>query len=140
MTVELLAALAVITLGLIQVMWQAIEFRRVHGVDYANTAQDKPSEKPDSLLLGRLTRALRNLNETLAFFLGIVIILAFMDVSTAVTQWAAIIFAAARIIYLPLYAVGIPYIRGLVWTISFTALITLTVVALSSADWPMLPF
>lgn len=135
MTVELLAALIVIALGVVQVILQASEYRRVHGVAYANTAQDTPSSVPDSVLLGRLTRALRNLHETLPFFLGVVIILALMDHSTATTRIAALVFAAARIIYLPLYAMGIPYVRGLVWTVSFVALITLVVSALGAADW-----
>jgi uncharacterized MAPEG superfamily protein len=135
MTIELMAALAVIALGIVQVMLQAMEFRRVHGVPYANTAQDTPPAEPDSALLGRLTRALRNLHETLPFFLGVVIILAYAGYSTKVTQISALVFAAARIIYLPLYAMGIPYLRGLVWTVSFVALIVLVVAAFGAADW-----
>jgi len=135
MTIELLAALVVIALGLLQVVLQAGEYRRVHGVPYANTAQDVPSTQTDSILLGRLTRALRNLHETLPFFLGVVIILALMDYSTTNTRIAALVFAGARIVYLPLYAMGVPYLRGLVWTISFIALISLVVTALGAADW-----
>lgn len=138
MTVELLAALIVVALGIVQVTLQAVEFRRVHGVPYANTAQDVASPVPDSVMLGRLTRALRNLHETLPFFLGIVIILALMGHSTQVTRIAALVFAAARIVYLPLYAMGIPYVRGLVWTFSFVALIVLAVSALGAADWGLL--
>ncbi len=138
MTIELLAALIVIALGLVQVVLQAGEYRRVHGVAYANTAQDAPSTAVDSVLLGRLTRALRNLHETLPFFLGVVLILALMGHSTPNTQISALAFAAARIIYLPLYAMGVPYLRGLVWTISFIALISLVVTALGAADWSML--
>ncbi|MEX6724377.1 MAPEG family protein [Parapedomonas caeni] len=138
MTVEILAALVVIALGVVQVTLQAIEYRRVHGVPYANSAQDTPSPVADSPLLGRLTRALRNLHETLPFFLGVVIILALMQVSTPGTRTAAMTFAAARIVYLPLYALGVPYLRGLVWTISFGALISLLVAAFSAADWSVL--
>lgn len=138
MTIELICALVVIALGAVQVMLQAVEYRRVHGVAYANTALDGPPPQADSVLLGRLTRALRNLHETLPFFLGAVIILALMDHSTIVTQVAALVFAGARIIYLPLYATGIPYVRGLVWTFSFVALIVLIVAALMAADWSVL--
>lgn len=138
MTVELLAGLIVIALGIVQVILQAGEFRRVHGVPYANTAQDTPSPVPDSVLLGRLTRALRNLHETLPFFLGTVIILALMDHSTAATRISALAFAGARIVYLPLYMMGIPYLRGLVWMVSFVALIVLVGSALGAADWSLL--
>jgi len=135
MAVELLAALVVIALGIVQVSLQAIEYRRVHGVRYPNTAQDTPPTTPDSVLLGRLTRALRNLHETLPFFLGVALIITALHVSTPTTRWAAIVFAGARILYLPLYAFGIPYLRGLVWTISFAALVTMTAAAIAAADW-----
>jgi len=135
MTIELSAAAIVIALGLVQVFLQAGEYRRVHGVTYANTAQDRPSYKPDSLLLGRLTRALRNLNETLPFFLGGLLTLTINGVSTPVTRIAAVVFVAARILYLPLYALGVPNLRGLVWTISFVALATLVGSALVLIDW-----
>jgi uncharacterized MAPEG superfamily protein len=135
MSIEIAAAIAVIALGQIQVALQAIEYRRVHGVAYANTAQDSPSPRPDSILLGRLTRALRNLHETLPFFLGIVFALAILDVSTPTTRIAALVFVGARIVYLPLYAIGAPYLRGLVWTISFGALIALTAAAFTAIDW-----
>lgn len=138
MTVELLAALIVIALGCVQVVLQAAEYRRVHGVAYANSALDQPSAVPDSLLLGRLTRALRNLHETLPFFLGLVVILALMDVSTPVSRVAAMVFAGARVVYLPLYAMGIPYLRGMVWMVAFVAMIVLLVVALGAADWSVL--
>lgn len=134
MTVELLAALVVIALGLVQVLLQAAEYRRVHGVAYANSAQDEPPATKDSILLGRLTRALRNLHETLPFFLGLVVVLALIGVSTPATQWAAIVFAAARIVYLPLYMLGVPYLRGLVWTVSYAALVSLALAAFRAVD------
>lgn len=134
MTVELLAALVVIALGLVQVLLQAAEYRRVHGVGYANSAQDAPPATKDSVLLGRLTRALRNLHETLPFFLGVVILLALMEVSTPSTQWAAVIYVAARLVYLPLYMLGVPYLRGLVWTVSFAALVSLVFSAFRAVD------
>lgn len=55
---------ALILLGLFQLALTAVEYRRVHGVKYANTARDVPSEKQDSKLLGRLSRAQSNLMET----------------------------------------------------------------------------
>lgn len=138
MTVELLSALFVVALGSVQVMLQAVVYRRVHGVSYANSAQDSPSLASDTILLGRLTRALRNLHETLPFFLGVVIILALMDVSTPVSRMSAIVFAGARLVYLPLYVFGIPYVRGMVWGISFIALVVLLFMAFGAADWSLL--
>ena len=44
-------------------------------------------------------------------------------------------FAGARILHLPLYALGVPYLRGLVWTISFVALLVMAFAALGGVDW-----
>jgi uncharacterized MAPEG superfamily protein len=138
MTIELAAAAVVLALGLVQVGLQAGVYRQVHGVAYANTAKDAPSGKADSPLLGRLTRALSNLHETLSFFLGAVFILALADVSTPVTRWAAVVYAAARILYVPLYALGVPYVRGLVWTVSAVAIVVLVGACFAAIDWAAL--
>jgi len=122
MTIELAMSVAIILLGLFQLMLTAIEYRRVHGVRYANTARDVPSDKQDSKLLGRLSRAQSNLMETAPYFIGLSLIITVAGLSNPTTQLAAIAFVILRVIYLPLYAFGIPGIRGLIWTLSFVAL------------------
>lgn len=122
MTVELAMAVAIILLGMFQLALTAIEYRRVHGVKYANTARDTPSDRTDSKLLGRLSRAQSNLMETAPYFIGLAVIITMINLSNPTTQLAAIAFVILRIIYLPLYAFGIPDIRGLIWTLSFVAL------------------
>jgi uncharacterized MAPEG superfamily protein len=135
MTTELAMAVAIIVLGLVQLVLAALEFRRVHGVHYANTAMDKAPAKPDSALLGRLSRAQRNLMETAPFFIGLCIIIAMAGLSSPVTQSAAVIFVAARIVYFPLYALGVPYLRGMVWLVSFIALCAMTAGVAATIDW-----
>jgi len=135
MTTELAMAVAIIALGLFQLVLAAIEYRRVHGVHYANTARDKASQKPDSPLLGRLTRAQANLMETAPYFIGICVIIAVSGMSTPATQVAAVIFVAARIVYFPLYALGVPYLRGVVWLVSFVALCAMVGAVGMAIDW-----
>ena len=138
MTVELAMAAALIGLGMIQVMLTAIEYRRVHGVHYANTARDVPSPKSDSKLLGRLSRAQSNLMETAPYFIGLAVILALAGISTHATQFAAIAFVFLRILYLPLYAFGVPNLRGLVWMASFVGLGIMAYAALIAINWTAL--
>jgi uncharacterized MAPEG superfamily protein len=107
----------------------------VHGVHYANTAMDKAPEKPDSPLLGRLSRAQRNLMETAPYFIGICLIIAVTGTSSVATQVSAVIFVAARIVYFPLYALGVPYLRGMVWMVSFAALCAMTAAVAATIDW-----
>lgn len=134
-TVELAMAVALILLGMFQLMLTAIEYRRVHGVKYANTARDTPSDKPDSKLLGRLSRAQSNLMETAPYFIGLALIITVTGSSSQITQLAAIAFVILRLIYLPLYAFGVPDIRGLVWTLSFVALGVLAYQVAVSIAW-----
>ncbi len=134
-TTELAMAVAIIALGLVQLVLAAIEYRRVHGVHYANTARDKASGKTDSPLLGRLNRAQANLMETAPYFIGICVIIAVTGTSTVATQVAAVIFVAARIVYFPLYALGVPYLRGMVWLVSFIALCAMTAGVAATIDW-----
>ena len=135
MTTELAMAAVICALGLFQVAWGSFEYRRVHGIVYANTARDKPPAKPDSPMLGRLNRAETNLLATGAWFTVLAVIISIAQLSTEVTRIAALVFVAMRILYLPLYAFGVPNVRGLVWTISFLALVVMTAVTLMGVDW-----
>ncbi|MDB5432266.1 MAG: hypothetical protein JWP35_3382 [Caulobacter sp.] len=135
MTTELAMAAVIAALGLFQVAWGAFEYRRVHGLVYANTARDKPPAEKDSPLLGRVLRAQANLMETAPYFIAICIVLTLAHTGTEVTRIAALVFVAARLIYLPLYAAGVPNLRGLVWTISFIALVVMAWVAVAAIPW-----
>lgn len=135
MTVELAMAAAIAALGLFQILLGAIEYRRVHGVAYANTARDTAPAKPDSRLLGRLNRAEANLLASAPYFIGLALIISVASLSTPLTRSAALVFVAARVLYVPLYAFGLPYLRGLVWTISYIALGVMAFVVLSGVDW-----
>lgn len=135
MTIELSMAAALIALGMFQLVLTAIEYRRVHGVKYANTARDVPSERQDSKLLGRLSRAQGNLMETAPYFIGLAVIIQVMGLSTLTTQLAAIAFVGLRVLYLPLYALGVPDVRGLVWTLSFVALGFMAYAVLVAVPW-----
>jgi len=135
MTVELAMAGVLIALGIVQLMLTAIEYRRVHGVTYANTARDVPSGRADSKLLGRLSRAQNNLMETAPYFIGTILVIQAAGLSTKLTQASAVRFVLLRIIYLPLYAFGVPNIRGLIWTLSLVALSVLAFRVLEAINW-----
>jgi uncharacterized MAPEG superfamily protein len=107
----------------------------VHGIAYANTARDVPSKNPDSKLLGRLTRAQNNLTETAPYFIGLAIIISLAGLTSPLTRLAAIAFVVLRILYWPLYAFGVPNVRGLVWTASFVALCLMAGAAVAAVPW-----
>jgi uncharacterized MAPEG superfamily protein len=128
-------AALIAALALFQVAWGAFEYRRVHGIVYANTARDTGPAEPDSKLLGRLTRAEANLLATAPYFIGLALIITVASISTEATRIAAMVFVACRFLYLPLYAAGVPNLRGLIWTISFIALAVMAGSAIAAIQW-----
>lgn len=76
--------------------------------------RDEPAPPPGKLA-GRLMRAQSNLFETLPLFAAAVIMAEVADKTGALTLWGAGLYFAARVVYVPLYAFGVPYVRSLVW-------------------------
>ncbi len=78
---------------------------------------------PPGKLAGRLMRAQANLFETLPLFIGAVVVASIEGKFGVLTFWGAHLYVFARVIYLPLYAFGVPYIRSLVWLIGLAGLV-----------------
>ena len=81
---------------------------------------------------GRLERAFRNFLETFPFFAAAILVAALAGRHNWATLCGAQLYVAARIVYLPLYAFGVPVLRTLVWAAA-TIGILLVVAALF---WP----
>jgi len=71
---------------------------------------------------GRLDRALRNLLETYPAFIALVVALALTGKTGGIAATGALIWIVARVIYVPIYGVGIPVVRTLVWFASIIGL------------------
>ena len=68
-------------------------------------------------LAARLLRAQNNLFETLPIFIGAVLIAHIAGADAGLTVLGAQLYLGSRILYLPLYAFGVPYLRSLVWMV-----------------------
>ena len=114
MTVELTMAAWVLVLAFVQIL--LFDFARTsqYGMKWNTSARD--GQMP-ALSAGaeRLQRAQANLFETLPLFLGAVLIAHLADIHTPMTALGAQIYLGARVLYVPLYAFGVPQIRSLVW-------------------------
>jgi uncharacterized MAPEG superfamily protein len=73
--------------------------------------------KPERLA-GRADRALRNFLETYPVFVALVVAVELSGGSDMLTQWGAGLYLAFRIVYLPLYLAGVPWIRTFSWNIA----------------------
>jgi len=85
---------------------------------------------PANPMTGRTIRAQANFAETfpiaIVALLGVVI----AGRASAMTALGGWIWLGARLVYLPLYAAGVPVVRTIVWTISM--------VGLAMVLWPLL--
>jgi uncharacterized MAPEG superfamily protein len=71
----------------------------------------------------RADRASRNFLETFPFFAVAVLALVLQGRNTAHTAMGTELFFWARLVYLPVYMIGIPYLRTLVWAVSIVGLL-----------------
>ena len=78
---------------------------------------------PPGKLAGRLMRAQANLFETLPIFAAAVIMAHIAGKDGILTGVGAHLYFFGRLIYVPLYAFGVPYIRSLVWLVATGGLV-----------------
>lgn len=78
---------------------------------------------PPGKRAGRLLRAQANLFETLPLFIGAVVVASIEGKFGVLTFWGTHLYFFARLIYLPLYAFGVSYLRTLVWLVSLAGLL-----------------
>ena len=131
MTAELTILAWTLILAIVQILLPALFRNRETGLDYNASARDVPSAVPVGKITGRLQRAQSNLFETLPLFAAAVLIAHVAGRNGDLTFWGAALYLAARVVYVPLYAAGIPVIRSLVWTVSLVGLVMVLVAILA---------
>ena len=80
-------------------------------------------EDPHDPTAQRLIRSFDNYLETWPAFIALALLLAVTGLGTATTALGAAIWFWMRVIYVPIYAFGIPYVRTLVWAVSIVGLL-----------------
>lgn len=123
MPTELLVLALAAVLLMVHVMLAGHIRTRQYGTEWNMGARDAEMP-PLNPLAGRLLRAQENYQETLPVaviaLLGVVV----ADKTSDLTAAAAWVWLGARVIYLPLYASGVPKVRTLVWAIGTLAILT----------------
>jgi uncharacterized MAPEG superfamily protein len=117
-----------VLLGFVQLAWAAVAARKQQGLRWARGARDE--DKPVTGVAARLERAFRNYMETFPLFAAALILGATLDQGDSIkhmlTLWGSVIYVGARILYVPLYAAGVPSWRTIVWFISIVGLLMVT--------------
>lgn len=76
-----------------------------------------------SPLAQRFARASNNFQETFPAFVGLALALVVTNRAGGSGASGALLWLIARVIYIPLYVFGVPYVRSLVWVASLVGLI-----------------
>lgn len=126
----LVLALAFILQGA-QFVAMAIAANLDLGPGYTMSARDRPPSREMRPLTGRLMRALANHFEALILFGGAVMVVILSGRSSGLTATMAWIYLAARVLYVPAYALGLRPWRSVVWMVGFVATMAMVAAALA---------
>ena len=120
MSIEITYLVWTLLLAVVQIFLTAAVKTSVFGLEWNMSARDERREP--TRLTSRLERAQTNLFETLPIFIGGVLAVQMMGAADERTALGVQLYFWARLIYVPLYALGVPVIRTLVWAVGFAGL------------------
>jgi uncharacterized MAPEG superfamily protein len=105
---------------------------RQYGTKWNVGARDEELPPPRPIV-GRLARAQANFLETFPIFAAAVLIVAAADLQSRWTAIGAWLWLGARIVYLPLYAMGVPVVRTIAFLVSVIGILLVLRPALTAA-------
>lgn len=114
-----------VLLGLVYVLASGIATTAQRGLRYGAGARD--DEHPLTGMAGRTHRALRNFLETYPLFVAAVLVARISGRVGETTAVGAQLYVWARLVYLPLYVLGVPFIRSLAWLAAVAGLVLVLV-------------
>lgn len=121
MPIELRLLGATLILALVHIFATAHVRTKQYGVTWNTGARDE-TMPPLNPLAGRLARAQANLFETLPLFIAAVLGCAVTGRFGHLTLIGTHLYFFGRLVYLPLYAAGVPVVRTLVWGVALVGL------------------
>ncbi len=121
MTLELQILAWAIVLGIVHISIAAVLTTQQRGAQW-NVGNRDGDPKPLTGYAGRAARASHNFLETFAFFASAALAVVLTHRNNHHSALGSEIYLGARLVYLPIYLVGIPYLRSVVWTISLLGL------------------
>lgn len=122
MSVEAWALFGAMILGLVHMTAASFSFKAQVGNAYTVGARDEDL-RPGGVA-GRLDRAQRNFLETFPIFVAAVLLLEVLErTGGGLSVWGSVIYLAGRVLFLPLYAAGVPWIRTFSWNFATLGLV-----------------
>ena len=119
-----------VVLGLVQLIIATTLATRDQGLAYNLSPRDLPPP-PVKKLTGRFQRAFGNFRETFVYFAVAVVVVTLTNRSGPVSTLGTQIYFWARLLYVPVYAAGIPVLRTVTWAASIVGLVMVLLAALA---------
>jgi uncharacterized MAPEG superfamily protein len=127
---ELQMLFCALALGIVQMLITVLASVASRGLPWAAGPRDEPGAALGKIA-GRLDRAYRNFLETFPFFAAAVLLIHALDKSTHTSSLGAEVYVWARLLYIPAYVLGVPFLRTLIWAASLAG-----IVMVMTAFWP----
>ena len=121
MTLELWVLLAASLLGLIHLTAAPFTFKAQVGNRYTVGPRDE-NLQPFGMA-GRMHRAQKNFLETFSIFATCILVVHVTSAYGPFSHWGSILYLVGRGAFLPLYAIGIPWLRTFSWNLATLGLV-----------------
>ena len=123
-TPELTMLAATLVLAFVHIFLPAAGRTLANGIEWNAGPRDTTPKEPGPITR-RLERAQANLWETLPLLIGAVLTAHVAGEDGLLTFWGTQAYFWARLVYIPIYAFGIPMVRSLVWLVSVAGLVAI---------------
>ena len=120
--IEIVMLAATLLLAMVNLFWAANARTKQYGTKWNMGARDE-ALPPIEAFPGRLLRAQANLMETLPLFAAAVLAAAWAGRLGTLTAIGATLYFVGRLVYLPLYAMGTPVVRSILWMLATLGLL-----------------
>jgi uncharacterized MAPEG superfamily protein len=125
--VEMKLLIAAVIIGFVQIVWAAVAGAGGER-DFAWLAGPRDDTKPVGVVAARLDRALKNFLETFPLFAAALLACAAVGkLGSTHTIYGSAAYVIGRALYVPLYALGTPLLRTIVWTVSILGIVAIII-------------
>lgn len=116
-------------LGLVHILVAATVSTLQRGLLWNVSPRDEPAP-PLTPVGARLDRAMKNFLETFPIYVAAIVAVLVQGRSSPQIELGSQLYFFARVVYLPIYALGLPFVRTLTWGVSLVGIALLLCAAL----------
>jgi uncharacterized MAPEG superfamily protein len=119
---EIMLLWASVALGIVHLLAAVLASVGARGMPWALGPRDDPAADSGKIG-GRLERAYKNFLETFPLFAAAVLVEASFGHGSGLAALGAQLYFWGRVAFLPIYALGLPVVRTLVWTVALAGIV-----------------